>query len=142
MVRFVTIPQAVQHVDGVFLRRLFDEDRSKTTVERAVFLDVLAVFVQCGRTDGLQFAAREGGLHHIARVHCTTRCSCADELMQFVDEQDNLACRALDFFNGRFEAFFKLTAEAAASQHRRKVKRQHALVQQRFRHIAIDNFLG
>ena len=56
---FVLFLDAAQDRDGVLDRRLADEDRLKTPRQRGVFLDMLAVFVERGRADAVQFAARK-----------------------------------------------------------------------------------
>ena len=48
--------------------RLIDLHRLEAALERGVLLDVLAIFVQRGRTDAVQFAARQHRLEHVARV--------------------------------------------------------------------------
>ena len=52
-------------VDG----RGLDHDGLEAALQGGVFLDVLAVFVQGGGADALEFAARQGGLEHVGGVH-------------------------------------------------------------------------
>ena len=49
-------------------RRLVDQHLLEAALERGVLLDVLAVFVERGRADAVQLAARERGLQHVAGV--------------------------------------------------------------------------
>ncbi len=49
--------------------RLVDQHLLEAALERGVLLDVLAVFVERGRADAMQLAARERRLEHVARVH-------------------------------------------------------------------------
>ena len=62
--------------------------------------------------------------------------------MQFVDEQNDLALRVFDFLEDGFEAVFEFAAILRAGQHRAQVERDHALVLQRFGHVAGDDALG
>ena len=68
VVGFVLGTQALEHLDGDFRLRLFDQHGLEASFESGVALDVAAVLVLCRRADGLQFAAREGGLHHVRGV--------------------------------------------------------------------------
>ena len=62
MVRLVAVPQALEDLDGVFQRGLADLDRLEPTFQRRVLLDVLAVLVERGGADRLQFATGQLGL--------------------------------------------------------------------------------
>src|SRR5258708_9511905 len=62
--------------------------------------------------------------------------------MQFVDEQNNVAFAALNFFDGGLQAFFKLPTEAATCDHAAQVQIDNFLTQQDFRDVVIGNFLG
>src|SRR3546814_3305403 len=53
VVRLIAVAQALEHLDGVRDRGLVDLDRLETTLEGGVLLEVLAVFVERGGTDGL-----------------------------------------------------------------------------------------
>ena len=91
VVHFVALLQAAQDRDGVFHRRLVDEHFLEAALERGVLLDVLAVFVERGRADAMQLAARQRGLEHVAGVHGAFGLAGADHGVQLVDEQDDLA---------------------------------------------------
>ena len=60
--------------------------------------------------------------------------------MHFVDEQD--ALRDLDLVDDALEALFELAAVNGARDQRANVEHQHALVQQIFRNVAVDDALG
>ena len=102
---------------------------------------MLAVFIHGGGADRLQFATGEGGFHHIAGIHGTGGGTGTDDLMEFVDKEDDFAFGALDFFDGAFEAFFKFTAEATAGEHAAEIKAEDALAEEQVRHIARSDFL-
>ena len=95
VVHFVALPQAAQDRDGVFDARLVHHHRLEAAFERGVFLDVLAVFVERGRADAVQFAAREHRLEHVAGVHRALGFARADDGVHFVDEENDLALGAL-----------------------------------------------
>ena len=89
VVNFVALLQAAQDRDRVFDRRLVDQHFLEAPLQRRVLLDVLAIFVERGRADAMQLAARERGLEHVARVHRAFGLAGADHRVQLVDEQDD-----------------------------------------------------
>ena len=70
----------------------------KPPFERRVFLDVFAIFIERGRADGAQFAARQHRLEHVRRVDRSFGRTGANDGVQFVDEQNDLALRIGHFF--------------------------------------------
>ena len=93
VVDLVALAQAAQDADRVFDRRLADHHRLEPALERGVLLDVLPVLVERRRADGVQLAAREHRLQHVRRVHRAFRRAGADDGVQLVDEEDDLALR-------------------------------------------------
>ena len=64
--------------------------RLETALQRGILFDVLAVLVERGGADGMQLAACQGGLEHVARVHgAIARGTGAHDGVQLVDEQDD-----------------------------------------------------
>ena len=141
MVGLVAIANAAQDVDGVFDGRLFDVDRRKAALQRRVFFDEAAIFVQRGRADAAQLAARQRGLEHVACIHRAGCRACADHSVQLVDEEDDLAVGVLHFFQRVLEAFLELAAEARPGDHRAQIQRYHALAHQRLGHVVVGNLL-
>ena len=74
-------------------RRLADQHLLEAALERGVLLDVLAVFVERGRADAVQLAARERGLEHVAGVDRALGLAGADHGVQLVDEDDDAGPR-------------------------------------------------
>ena len=62
VMHFVAVAQAAQDRNGVFDRRLIDHHRLEAPFERGVLLDVLAVLVERGGADAVQFAARQAAV--------------------------------------------------------------------------------
>src|SRR3546814_9823863 len=60
-------------------RSLVDQYFLETALQRGVFFDVLAVFVQGSGAYTMQFAARQGRLEHIACIHRTLGFTCRSE---------------------------------------------------------------
>ena len=91
----VLLLQAAQDGDGVLHRGLAHQDGLEPAFERRILLDVLAVLVQRGRADGMQLAARESRLQHVARIQrAIAGGSGAHDGVQLVDEQDDAGPRS------------------------------------------------
>ncbi len=122
-------------------RWLVDQHLLEAALERGVLLDVLAVFVERGRADAMQLAARERRLQHVAGVHRAFGLAGADHRVQFVDEDDRLALVGGNVLQHGLQPLLELAAILGAGQQRRHVERQHALVLERLRHFAVDDAL-
>jgi len=97
VVHFVLFLDAAQYGDGAFDVRLPHEHRLKPAFECGVFLDVFAVFVKSGRSDAMQLAPRKGGFQHVRGVYGALGGARADERVQLVDKEHDLALAFLDF---------------------------------------------
>ena len=139
MVQFVFFLQAAKNRDGVLDGRLADEDRLEAAGESRVLFDMLAVFVERGRADAMQFAARQRGLEQVGGVHRAIRLAGPDQRVHLVDEQDDPARGRRDFVEDGFQPFLELAAIFGAGDQRAHVERKQALVAQAFRDVAIDD---
>ena len=97
VMHFVAFFQAAQNGDRVFDVRLAHEDDLEAAFERGIFLDVLAILVERGGADGAQFAAGQRRLQHVGGVNRAFGRARAHQGVQFVDEQNDLALRSLQF---------------------------------------------
>ena len=91
VVRLVAVAQAAQDLHGVVDRRLLDADLLEAALECGVALEVLAVLVERRRADRLQLAACERRLEDRGRVDRALGRARADEIVELVDEQDDVA---------------------------------------------------
>ena len=137
----VTFLQSAQDRDRVFHARLADEHFLEAAFERGVLLDVFAVFVERRRADAMQLAARERGLEHVAGIHRTFGLSRADDRMQFVDEEDDVALLFREILEHRFQTLLEFAAEFRTGDQCAHVERKHATIAQTFRHLMIDDAL-
>jgi hypothetical protein len=110
-------------------------------LEGGVLLDVFTVFVERGRADAVQLAARQRRLQHVAGVHRALGLAGADHRVDLVDEDNGLAFVLRQFLQHRLQALFEFAAELGAGQQARHVERQHALALQRIGHLAVDDAL-
>src|SRR5262249_33432859 len=126
--------------DRLFNRRRFDLDRLETAFESGVLLDVLAVLVQGGGPDALEFAAAESRLDNIGGIHGAFGGTRADDRVQLVDKEDNVLGTANLIHHG-FDALLELAAVLRAGHHQREVKSDNSLVTKQFRHVPGGDFL-
>ena len=135
----VFLLQPAQDGDRVLRIGLAHEDRLETPGKRRVLLDMLAVFVERRRADAVQLAARERGLEHVGGVHRPVGLAGADQRVQFVDEDNDLAFRGLDFGEDGFQPFLEFAPIFRAGDHGAEVERDQPLVPQPFGRVAIDD---
>ena len=124
MVKLVFLLDAAQDGDRIFDRRLADEHRLEAARQRGILLDVLAVFIERGRADAMQFAARQRRLEEIGCVHGAFRLAGAHERVHLVDEQDDAAGRRLNLRQHGLEPLLEFAAELGAGDERPHVERQ------------------
>jgi hypothetical protein len=142
VVRLVALAQAAQDGDGVFDIWLADEDDLEATLERGVLLYIFAVLVEGGCADGAQASASQGRLQHIAGVHRAFGCACADQSVQLVDEEDDLAVGVFDLLEEGLEAVFEFAAIFCACDHAGEVEGDDTLVFEYLGDIAEDDAAG
>src|SRR6185437_9342911 len=140
VVRLVPVAQALEYLDGVRDRRLGDLDGLEPALEGGVLLQVLAVLIERGRADGLQFAPRQHRLEYRSRVDRTLRGAGLDQSVDLVDEQDDVTAGA-DLLEHLLEPLFEVTAIPRAGDQRAEVESVELLVLQRLRHLALDDAL-
>ena len=141
MVRFVTVAQAFENFDRLFHARFAHHHRLETALQGRVFFDVLAEFVERGRADALQFAARERRFDDVACVDGAFGGARSDQCVQLVDEENDLAGCAADLVHHALHALFELTAIFRAGNQAREVERDDALIEKRLGDVALDNAL-
>ena len=140
MERLVAILDAEQHLDRLPLGRRIDLDRLEAALERAVLLDVLAVFGGRRRADAADLAARQRRLEDVGGVERAFGRPRAHERVQLVDEHDDVRVLG-QLLHDRLEAFFELTAVLRAGDDERDVERENPLVGEEVRHVAVDDLL-
>ena len=131
--------EALQDLDRVRHRRLVDVDLLEAAHQRAVLLEILAVFLVGGRADAADGAGRERGLEQIRRVHrAAGRRAGADHGVDLVDEHDR-ARIGLDLLDHLLEPLLEIAAIARAGEQRAHVEREHRRALEHFRHFAVDD---
>ncbi len=138
----VPLAQAAQDRDRLLDRRLVDEDRLEAPLEGGVLLDVLAVLVERRRPDRVELAAGEHRLEQVRGVHRPFGRAGADDRVELVDEQDDLAVAVLDLLQDGLEPLLELAPELRPGDQRAEVERDHPLVLEALGHVAADDPLG
>ena len=141
MVDLVPLAQATEDRDGVLDARLVDDDGLESALECRVLLDALAVLVEGSGADAVQLAARQHRLEHVAGVHGALRRSRADDRVQLVDEQDDLATRGSDFLEDGLEPLLELAAVLGTGHHGAQVQGNHPLVTEPLGHVPAHDAL-
>ncbi len=139
---FVFLFQPAQDRDRILDAGFVGEHRLEAALQRRVLFDMLAIFVQRGRADAMQFAARKGWLEQVGGVHRALALARADQGVHLVDEQDDRALGGGDLIEHRLKPFLELAPVFCAGDERSHVEGQQLLVFQRFGHVAVDDSLS
>ena len=139
MVRLVALAETAQDRHGVLDGGLADHYGLEAAFKGGVLLDMLAVLIQGGRADAVQFAARQHRLEQIGGVHRALGLAGAQQLVHLVDEEDDLALGCFDLVEHALEAFLELTAVLGAGDQAAEVERDDGAVLEAFRHVALDD---
>jgi hypothetical protein len=141
VVEFVLLLEPLQDVDRLLRARCLDHDLLEPAFERRVLLDVPAVFLERRRADRLEFAAGERRLQNARCVDGALGGAGADDGVQFVDEDDDVAL-VLDLVDDGLQAFLELATVLGAGDDGGHVKREHALGLEHRRNAAGHDALG
>ena len=134
VVGLVAVAEAAQDLDRVVHRRLVDADLLEAPLEGGVALEVLAVLVERRRADRLQLAAGERRLEDRRCVDRALGRAGADEIVELVDEQDDVAALG-DLLHHLLQALLELAAVLRARHERGQVERVDLLVLQELRNL-------
>ncbi len=139
VVDLVAVLDAAQDRDGVGDRRLVHQDHLKAALQRLVLLEVLPVLVQRRGSNRAEFASGESRLEDIGRVHRAVAAACADERVDLVDEENDLALGLRHLLDDGLEPVLELAAVLGARDERAHVERHDGLGLQPLGHIALHD---
>ena len=135
----IALLQSPEDGNGILHGRLLDHDRLETALQRGVLLNILPVFIQCGRTDAVQLAAGQHRFEQVAGIHRAVCLSGADDGVQLIDEENDPAVALFDLRQDGLEPFLKFTAEFGAGDQAAHIQGENGFVLQAVRHIPADN---
>src|SRR5699024_6137661 len=98
-------------------RRLINLYRLEPTLQRRVLVNVLAVLIQRGRTNGLQLTASQLRFEQGRRIDSAFCGTCADQGVDLVDEQDDIAA-LVNLLQHLLQALFEVTAVTGTGHQR------------------------
>ena len=98
----------------------------ESSFERGVLLDVLAVLGQGRGADGAEVSSRQGRFEEVGGVHRTLGGAGADQSVELVDKEDDLAIRVHDLLQNRLQSVFELAAVLGAGDQRPHIERNDA----------------
>ena len=137
----VALAQALEDLHRVGDRRLVDLDLLEAPLERRVALQVLAVLVERRRADRLQLAAGERGLQDRGRVDRALGGAGADQVVELVDEEDDVAALG-DLLHHLLQPLLELAAVLRAGDQGGQVERVDLLVLEQLGHLAAGDPRG
>ena len=141
MMHLVALLEPPQDRDGVRHRGFIHPDLLEAPLQRRILLHALAVFIQRGRADAVQLPAGQRRLQHIAGVDGALRLARADHVVQFVDEENDLALLLGQFVEYRLEAFLELAAKLRAGYQGPEVQGEDPLGLDALGHLAVGDAL-
>ena len=128
-----------QDLDRVRHRRLVDVDLLEPAHQRAVLLEILAVFLVGGRADAAQRAGRQRRLEQVRGVHRAARGRArADHGVDLVDEHDRAGI-GFELLDHLLEALLEIAAVARAGEQRAHVEREHGRALEHVRNLAMHD---
>src|SRR5205823_6287653 len=101
----------------------------------------LAVLVEGGGADALDFAAGQRGLQDVRGVYRPLGAAGADERVKLVDEEDRVL-GAADLVHDGLDAFLELAAVLGAGDYHGEVEDDDPSVAEQFGEVALDDHLG
>ena len=141
MVHGVALLEPAQDRDGVLDTGLADVYFLKTPLQCGVLLDVFAIFIERGRANAVQLAARQRRLEHIARVHRAFGLAGTHYGVQLVDEKNDIAFFLGQILEHGLEPLLEFATKLRAGDQRAHVERQHTPATQALRYFTVDDAL-
>src|SRR5690625_3943023 len=114
----------------------------ETTLEGSIFFNILAILVQGGGPNAMQFATCQSRLEHIARIHGTFGFTGAHDHVDLVNKQNGFAGILTKLLKHSLEALFELASELGPSQQGGQIKHQQLFPLEVFWYLVVHNALG
>ena len=122
-------------------RWLTNIHRLKTSCESGILFEVLSVFVERGRSDGLKLTAGQHRLENRGGIDRTFGCTGTHQRVNLVDEGNDVAAGA-NLFGDLLQALFEVTAVTRTGDERAHVEGVKLLALERLGNVAVDDCLS
>ena len=136
VVLLIAVAQPLEDLHRLLGRGLVDGDLLEAALERGVTLQVFAVLLERRRADRLQLASGQRRLEDRGRVDRALGGTRADEVVELVDEQDDVAALG-DLLHHLLETLLELTAVFRAGDQRRQIQRVDLLALEQLGDVAV-----
>jgi len=132
--------EALEDLDGVGNRRLVDVDLLESAHQRAVFLEILPVFLVGGRADAERSVpeASAGLSRFEASMAPPEVAPRADHGVDLIDEHDR-ARKGLELLDHLLETLLEVAAVARAGEQGSHVEGEHGRILEHVRHFAMHD---
>ena len=140
VVRLVALLEAAQDRDRLLDARFGHHHRLEAPRQRHVLLDQ-TVLVRRRRADARELASRQLRLEKVGRVDGALGGAGADDGVELVDEEDDLAVRLAHVAQHRLQPLLELAAVLGARHERAEVERHHAPAAHRVGHLVVGDAL-
>ena len=141
VIRLVVGGQTLEDLDGILDGRLVHRHRLEPSLQGAVLLDGLAVFIKGGGADDLDLAPGKSRLQDVGSVHAALGISCTHDVVDLVDHQDDVT-QLFDLVDEALHPLLKLAPELSPGHQRRQVEEVDLLIPQLEGHIPRHDPLG
>src|SRR5689334_8792967 len=96
---FIFLTDSLKNFDGVLNRRWININRLKSTFQSSVVLNMAPVFIERCGSDALEFSSGQSRFQHIGGIDGPFGCSCTDNSVKLINEQDDVVFGAPNFFH-------------------------------------------
>ncbi len=139
---FVIRLQATQDLYGVLDRGLVHIDLLEPAHQRAVLLEVVAVFLVGGRTDTAQLAAGQRRLEQVRGVHGPAGGGPGTDHRVNLINEENRTGHLFNFVDHHLQAFFEITAIAGAREQSAHIEGKDRGIGQDLGNLTFNDTLG
>ena len=137
----ISLGDSLHDLTGLVNAGLSHSYRLEAALQGSILFNVLTVFVEGSGTDNLDLTSGQGGFQNVRSIHAALGITGAHQIVDFIDDQDNIAA-LLDLSDQALHTAFKLTTELRACHQCRQVQQHDFLIPQLIGHIASHDPLG
>ena len=141
VVVLVLVLDVVQDFNRLLGRGGVHHHHLETTGQSTIFLNVLAVLIQRGGADALNFAPGQRRFEHVGGIERARSPAGTHDGVQLVNEENHVG-RLFQLVHHGLHALLKLAAVLGAGHQRSQIQRHHALIEQHAANFLLDDAQG